>query len=133
MTLRPSLILFERRITVQEVMVKTHLIITDIHSEYHMKWCGKILDAKPLFNECGYPTFVIIGGEGRVVVNTTNMKHLEEVAKKMTRPKGRTAVSTDKAFIYIKEVNGNEKLLGVLVHNRIKTFAPMFDPVGFRQ
>lgn len=117
----------------QEVMVKTHLIITDIHSEYHMKWCGKILDTKPLFNECGLPTFVIIGGEGRVVTNTINMKHLEELAKKMTHPKGRSAISTDSARIYIKEVDGNEKLIGVLFHNRVKTFAPMFDPVGFRK
>lgn len=117
----------------QEIMVKTHLIITDIHNEYYMKWCGKILDAKPLFNECGLPTFVIVGTEGRVVTNTTNMKHLEECAKKLTHPKGRSAVTSDSARIYIKEVDGNEKLLGVLFHNKVKTFAPMFDPVGFKK
>ena len=31
----------------QEIMVKTHLIITDIHDEYHMNWCGKIANANP--------------------------------------------------------------------------------------
>ena len=30
-----------------EVLVKTHLIITDMHEEYHMNWCGKIIDTKP--------------------------------------------------------------------------------------
>ena len=29
-----------------EVLVKTHLIITDIHEEYHIKWCGSIKDTK---------------------------------------------------------------------------------------
>ena len=52
----------------QEVMVKTHLIIKDIHSEYHMNWCGKIFDTKPLLNENGLPIFVIVGSEGRVEV-----------------------------------------------------------------
>ena len=33
----------------EEVMLKTHLIITDIHNEYHIKWCGKIKDTKPKF------------------------------------------------------------------------------------
>ena len=31
----------------EEVAVKTHLIITDIHEEYHMNWCGKIFDTNP--------------------------------------------------------------------------------------
>ena len=37
----------------EEVMVKTHLIITGIHDEYHMNWCGKIAEAKPLLKN-GY-------------------------------------------------------------------------------
>ena len=115
----------------QEVMVKTHLIIKDIHSEYHMNWCGKIFDAKPLLNENGLPTFVVIGTEGRVEVSTIDMKYLEECAKRLTCPKGRSAVETDSSRIYLKEVGGSQKLMGVLFHKRIKTFAPMYDKVGF--
>ena len=33
----------------EEVLVKTHLIVTDIHDEYNIKWCGRILDAEPKF------------------------------------------------------------------------------------
>ena len=116
----------------QEVMVKTHLIITDIHNEYHMNWCGKLIDAKPAFNKHGYPIFEIVGSRGRMEVCTLDMNHLEKCAKLMTYPKGRTAITSDSARIYIKEADGSEKLLGVLTHRRVKTFAPMYDKVGFR-
>ena len=49
----------------EEVAVKTHLIITDIHEEYHMNWCGKIFDAKPKLKN-GLPIFTIIGSQGRM-------------------------------------------------------------------
>ena len=116
----------------QEIMVKTHLIITDIHEEYHMNWCGKLFDAKPALNENGMPTFVIISSQSRMEINTIDINYLERCAKKLTSPKGRSAVSTDKAYIYIKEVGGNEKLLGILTHKRVKTFAPMYDKVGYK-
>lgn len=116
----------------QEVMVKTHLIITDIHEEYHMNWCGKLIDAKPAFDKNGLPIFIIISSKGRVEMSTVNMNHLENCAKRLTCPKGRKAVSTDKAYIYLKEVDGNEKLLGILTHKRVKSFAPMYDAVGYR-
>ena len=112
----------------EEVMVKTHLIITDIHDEYHMNWCGKIADAKPVLIE-GLPIFVIIGAGGRLELNTINMKYIEQSAKLLTRPRGRSAVTTDTARIYIKEVDGNEFLLGVLTHKNVKTFSPMHDKV----
>lgn len=113
----------------QEVMLKTHLIITDIHNEYHMNWCGKIAEANPLIKN-GLPVFVIIGSGGRIELNTIDMKRIEKSAKLLTHPKGRTAVSTDTARVYIKEVSGNEMLLGIMTHKNIKTFAPMFDKVG---
>jgi hypothetical protein len=113
----------------EEVMVKTHLIITDIHDEYHMNWCGKIVEAKPLLKN-GLPLFIIIGTKGRLELNTIDMKHLERSAKLLTRPKGRSAITTDTARIYIKEIGGNEMLMGVLTHKNVKTFAPMFDKVG---
>ena len=114
----------------QEIMVKTHLIITDIHDEYHMKWCGKIAEANPLL-ENGLPRFIIIGTGGRIELNTIDMKRIEHAAKLLTRPKGRSSVSTDTSRIYIKETDGNDFLLGVMTHKNIKTFAPMHDKVGF--
>ena len=112
-----------------EVKVKTHLIVTDTHNEYHMNWCGKIFDAKPLLNENGLPIFVIVGSEGRVEVSTLDMNYLEDCAKRLTNPRGRSAISYDSAHIYIKEINGAEKLMGVLSHRRVKTVAPMYDRV----
>ena len=114
----------------EEISVKTHLIITDIHDEYHMNWCGKIANAKPYLKN-GLPLFIIIGTGGRLELNTIDMKYLEKSAKLLTRPKGRSAVNKDTARIYIKEVDGNDLLLGVLTHKNIKTFAPMHDKIGF--
>ena len=116
----------------QEVLVKMHLIITDIHNEYHMNWCGKLIDAKPVLKN-GLPVFVIVGSRGRIELNTIDMDQLEKTAKLLTQPKGRSAVSTDKARIFIKEVDGNEMLIGVLTHDNIKTFAPMYDKVGYKK
>ena len=116
----------------REALIKTHLIITDVHDEYHMKWCGKIREADPAFNEMGLPMFAIIGSDKRINVSTVNMSHLEKCAKALTSPKGRSAVSTDTARVYIVEKNGNEKLLGVMTHNRVKKFAPMYDKVGIK-
>ena len=113
-------------------MIKTHLIIKDIRDEYDMNWCGKLFDAKPALNENGMPIFVIIGSQRRMELNTIDMNYLENCAKRLTSPKGRGAVSTDKAYVYIKEVGGNEKLLGILTHKRVKTFAPMYDKVGYK-
>lgn len=114
-----------------EVLVKTHLIITDIHEEYHIKWCGSIKDTKPQI-ENGKPIFIIRNKTGAVEVNTTDIKHLEKIAKKMTAPKGRSALTTDTANIYIKQIDGTEKILGILTHNHIKHFAPMYDAVYYK-
>ena len=116
----------------QEIMVKTHLIIKDIQNEYHMNWCEKLFDAKPALNENGMPTFIIVSSQSRIELNTIDINYLERCAKKLTFPKGRGAISTDKAYVYIKEVGGNEKLLGILTHKRVKTFAPMYDKVGYK-
>ena len=114
----------------EEISIKTHLIITDIHDEYHMNWCGKIAESKPLLKD-GLPLFIIIGTGGRIELNTIDMKRIEHTAKLLTRPKGRSAVSVDTSRIYIKETDGNDFLLGVMTHKNIKTFAPMHDKVGF--
>ena len=116
---------------IREVSIKTHLIITDIHEEYSIRWIGKILDAKPKFKN-GKPIFVVVGSEGRIELNTTDMEKIERNAKRLTRPCGRSAITTDTARIFLVEENGNEKLMGVLIHNHVKTFAPMYDKVGYK-
>lgn len=115
----------------EEVAVKTHLIITDIHEEFHMNWCGKIFDAKPKLQN-GLPVFTIIGSRGRIEISTIEMSQLEKCAKSLTYPRGRSAVSKDSSQIYIQEIDGNEKLIVVLTHRHVKSYAPMFDKVGFR-
>ena len=64
----------------EEVAVKTHLIITDIHEEYHMNWCGKIFDAKPKLKN-GLPVFTIIGSRGRMEISTIDMKQKETAGR----------------------------------------------------
>lgn len=115
----------------QEIKIKTHLIVTDVHDEFNIKWCGKIVDTNPVLQN-GLPIFILISSESRVEMNTINMKHIENCAKQITRPKGRSAVSTDKTYIYIKEISGKNTLIGVVTHNRIKSFAPMYDSVGYK-
>ena len=113
-----------------EVLVKTHLIVTNIHEEYNINWSGKILDAKPKFKN-NKPIFVVVASGGRIEVNTTDMNRVERYAKLLTMPKGRQAITTDKAYIYILEENDNEKLLGTLTHNHVKTYAPMYDKFDY--
>jgi len=110
-----------------EVMLKTHLIVSNIHEEYNIDWCGSIADAKPVFKN-NMPIFIIISSEERRELNTVDIKKIEECAKKITRPRGRQAVTTDVARIYIKEENGKQKLLGKVTHNHVKEYRQMYDP-----
>lgn len=109
--------------------VKTHLIITDIHEEFNINWCGRLMDSNPLLQK-GLPIFVVVGGAGRIELNTIDMKEIEYWGKRMTDPRGRESFTTDKSYIYIKEKDKNEKLVCVITHNHIKQYAPMFDEVG---
>lgn len=61
------------------------------------------------------------------------MKRIENAAKLISKPHGRTAITKDDVRIYIKDVDRSEKLMGVLTHKRVKTFAPMFDKVGWKE
>ena len=117
---------------IENVMIKTHLIVTDVHEEYSIKWCNKIIDTNPVF-ENDKPVFIVISSNSRVELNTIDMKQIEDCAKHITRPKGRAAITTDKAYIYIKEVGNKETLIGVVTHNHIKKYAPMYDAVGYRK
>lgn len=116
---------------IENVLIKTHLIVTDVHEEYSIKWCGKIIDTNPILKN-GKPVFVVIGRDSRVELNTVDMKQIENCAKRLTQPKGRAAATTDQAFIYIKEVGGKETCIGVVTHKHIKKYAPMYDQVGYR-
>ena len=113
-----------------EVLVKTHLIVTDVHEEYDINWCGRILDVKPKIKN-NMPVFVVVSSRGRMEVNTTDMQRVERCAKLLTAPRGRQAVTTATARIFIVEENENEVLMGVLTHNHVKSYAPMFDKVDF--
>ncbi|WP_440971941.1 hypothetical protein [Megamonas funiformis] len=113
-----------------EVLVKTHLVVTDVHEEYDINWCGRILDVKPKIKN-NMPVFVVVSSRGRMEVNTTDMQRVERCAKLLTAPRGRQAVTTDTARIFIVEENENEALMGVLTHNHVKSYAPMFDKVDF--
>lgn len=115
---------------IEEVAVKTHLIITDITQEYHVNWCGKILDTHPQLKD-GKPVFIIVGSQGRMELNTIDIHQLEESAKHLTYPRGRGAVTSDASRIYIKEANGSEKLMAIVTHKQIKTYSAMFDKVGY--
>ena len=108
----------------EKVMVNTRFICIDSQDEYYMKWHRKIIDTNPVFNKNGKLSFAIVGNQSRMEIDTLDMNYLEKCAKLMTRPKGRSAISADKAYIYIKEIDGKETMLGVLTHNRIKTFVP---------
>ena len=115
----------------KEVMLKTHLIVTDTHEEYSVKWFGKLKDVNPELHN-GLPTFVIVTSLGRTEINTIDLMEIERVSKKMTRPRGKQSLTTDTARIYIREVDGTEKPIGAVVHDHVKTYAQMYDRVGIK-
>lgn len=108
------------------IKLKTHLITTDIHEEYHIDWSGRLIDTKPKLVD-GKPLFILIGSESRSEVSTTDMRLLERYAKLMTRPKGRQSLTSDTVRIYIKEESGKLTLMGTLTHNHIRQYAPVYD------
>lgn len=108
------------------VMLKTHLIVTEQHDNYFIKWYNRLLDCKPDLKD-GLLHFAITSSTGRREIATMNMKEVEKIAIKSTYPKGRGALTTDKARIYLREEDGGEKLLGVVTHDHVRKYAPMFD------
>ena len=109
-----------------EIKIKTHLIVSDVHEEYFVKWCGNFITAKPKL-ENGLPIFIVIGSGGRIELNTVNIKLIEDTAKRLTRPHGRESFTTDTAYIYLLEEDGNQKMMGKVVHNHIKQYQQMYD------
>ena len=109
-----------------EVMLKTHLIVTDVHEEYLVKWCGKIVDVQPLLKN-DLPVFVVVGSDGRIELNTIDIKSIERCAKSLSHPRGREAITSDCARIYIVEEDGTETLMGKVFHNHVKQYQQMYD------
>ena len=109
-----------------EVMLKTHLICTDVHEEYSIKWCGKLLDVKPLIKN-GLPIFIVVGSDGRMELNTLDVKMIEKCAKSLSHPRGRESITSDSVRIYIVEEDGTETLMGKVFHNHVRQYQQMFD------
>lgn len=110
----------------ETVMLKTHLIVSDVHEEYYVKWLDSIANAKPMFKN-NLPIFVVVGTDSRMELNTLDIKRIEDCAKRLTHPHGREAVTTAVARIYIKEEGGHEKFIGKVIHNHVKQYQQMYD------
>ena len=108
------------------VKINTHPIVTGMHEEFHIKWCGRLIDTRPKLRN-GLPIFFLSGSQGSMELNTVDMKLIERSAKSMTCPRGRAAVTTDKTYIYIIEEDDKHTLIGVVTHNHIKEYRSMYD------
>lgn len=51
----------------------------------------------------------------------------------MTSPRGRASTTTDTSYIYILEEDNKKTLMGVVTHDRIKTYNQMYDNFEFNQ
>ena len=108
------------------VQINTHPIVREVHEEYHIDWCGRIIDTKPKIRN-SKPVFFIRGGKGCMELNTADIEDVERTAKVLTYPHGRASITTDKAYIYIVEQDNKKTLLGTVTHNHIKEYQRMFD------
>lgn len=113
------------------VKINTHPIVKETHEEYHIEWCGQIINTKPKL-ENGKPIFYIRGGGGTIELNTIDIKVVEDIAKKLTNPQGRASVTTDKASIYIIEEDNSKTLMGIVTHDHVKTYNQMYDEFEVR-
>ena len=88
----------------EEILVKTHLIITDIHDEYHMNWCGKIANAKPLLKD-GLPQFIIIGSTG---IYELDLEGLSEITHISFDPSSIESINkNNNAYLIVDVICGN--------------------------
>lgn len=109
--------------------VKTHLIVTEQFDEYGTRWVRRLIDTNPEFNSEGTLTFAILSNKGRIEMKTFDINSVQRMAQKFTEPKGRGALTSDKSYIYIKEMGGKETLIGVVQHDHIRRYAPMYDEI----
>lgn len=109
------------------MLVKTHLITTDQYDEFDVRWVKKLSSQKPLFDNNGNLQFAVLSNKGRLEVHTFDLAYLESQAKKFTWPRGRKAITTDKARIYLKTEDGDEVLMAIITHDHIRKYSPMYD------
>ena len=110
------------------MLVKTHLIVTGQSDNFKTEWKKSILSIeKPILTD-GLLNYVIVTKEKRVEMKELDPMKVEKCAKKLTWPRGRGALTTDLAKIYVKTERG-EELIGIVTHNHIRDYAPMFDEI----
>ena len=109
-----------------EVKLKTHLIVTDVHEEYIIKWDKKIATIKP-FLKNDLPVFILVGSNGRMELNTIDMALIERNAKNLSHPRGKESITSDCVSIYVLDEEENEKLVGRVLHNHVKQYQQMYD------
>lgn len=113
------------------VKVNTHPIVVGVHEEYHIDWCGQIINTHPKLRN-GKPIFFIRGSKGSIELNTTDIEYIEQTAQKLTYPRGRASITTDKAYIYIVEEDNKKTLLGTVTHSHIKEYNQMYDEFEYK-
>ena len=116
----------------QEISIHSHCYVKEVHEEYHIRWTGKIDAIEPKFKN-NQLVFVIVGGAGRMELNTNDMTRIERCAKLCTQPKGRAAITSDVAYIYIVNKDDTERLIGTLTHNHVKEYGQVNDKVYYRE
>lgn len=117
------------------VMMKTHLIVTDKWDDFYVEQYPtfprlKDLNVK-LFD--GKPCFVITtknGAHGRIEIPTFDYNYIIKQAIKDTMPRGRSAITKDEAYIWVKTADKGEVQIAKIRHVYNKKFAPMYDPVA---
>ena len=110
----------------REIKLKTHLITVNVYDEYVVKWCGRLVDVKPLLKN-GLPVFVVVGARGRIELNTIDISEIETCAKSVCYPRGKAAIRTDSSRIYIIEEDGTETLMGKVFDTHITQYQQMYD------
>lgn len=109
------------------VREKTHLIQVGEEYNFKVKWHRRVIDLSVKLTN-GMPSFVIISNYGRVEFQTRNLNEVEEQAKFFCYPRGRRAIESDKAYIYIETMGAEkETLLGTVFCMREREFRPMYD------
>lgn len=109
-----------------EVKLKTHLIVSDVHEEYTIKWRKEIATIKP-FLKNDLPIFILVGTRGRMELNTIDMALIERNAKNLSRPRGKESITSDCVSIYVLDEEENEKLVGRVLHDHVKQYQQMYD------
>lgn len=111
------------------MLMKTHLITIDQWDEYEVKWHKSLASINPVLNKDGLPTFILKTLDGRFEFTTLDIKYIVRQAKRLTKVKGREAVTIGRTFICVKTGNTSDIQLGTVYRKHTRKYAPMFDDV----